>query len=376
MYCRLHEPSADHSLSRVDGSWSAPRAPSKQDRFGKSAVKNLVGLSASSSSARSAAVRSCIASGGEKSRGQPDRHGHESRQPLDTQPGLHSKCHGSTSPIESPVPAYATPRRAETKDASPCSSSRRRRHLRSRSASPPRRRHESPRRRDNALVQSALAYWGNLWANFQDANLDELFEFEARHFERFDPDVEEHTHDHHATIGATATCANGPSSGLKTASRATPRLCCLRRDVRTAMPSGARSLHMAFLAVVCEARRHAPPSRRPCARRRSRRAMARRARRHAFYEAHGRGAQGRRLRGARRPRRCASGCSLAAAAAVVRRAAASRAASAAGLKSDPLSLPAVPARVVSRLSTRRSRDSAARAHTRATRRRRPRTGDA
>ena len=88
--------------------------------------------------------------------------------------------------IESPVPAYATPRRAETKDASPCSS-RRRRHLRSRSASPPRRRHESPRRRDNALVQSALAYWGNLWANFQDANLDELFEFEARHFEDLIP---------------------------------------------------------------------------------------------------------------------------------------------------------------------------------------------
>ena len=41
--------------------------------------------------------------------------------------------------IESPVPAYATPRRAETKDASPRSSSRRRRHgvHRSRSASPP-----------------------------------------------------------------------------------------------------------------------------------------------------------------------------------------------------------------------------------------------
>ena len=100
--------------------------------------------------------------------------------------------------IESPVPAYATPRRAETKDASPCSS-RRRRHLRSRSAgAAATTMRASPRRRDTTLVQSALAYWGNLWANFQDANLDELFEFEARHFERFDPDVDEHSHEHHA----------------------------------------------------------------------------------------------------------------------------------------------------------------------------------
>ena len=81
-----------------------------------------------------------------------------------------------------------------------------------RAAPPPRRRTESPRRRDTTLVQSALAYWGNLWANFQDANLDELFE--ARYFERgLDPDVEEHTHDHRPIGAATATCMNGPSSG-------------------------------------------------------------------------------------------------------------------------------------------------------------------
>ena len=128
--------------------------------------------------------------------------------------------------IESPVPSYATPRRAETKDASPCSS-RRRRHLRSRSASPPRRRHESPRRRDTTLVQSALAYWGNLWANFQDANLDELFEFEARHFERFDPDVDEHSHEHHAekssrssSLSDTMSAMDPEGSGLKSVSSA------------------------------------------------------------------------------------------------------------------------------------------------------------
>ena len=124
--------------------------------------------------------------------------------------------------IESPVPAYATPRRAETKDASPCSS-RRRRHLRSRSASPPRRRHESPRRRDTTLVQSALAYWGNLWANFQDANLDELFEFEARHFE-VEPDVDEHSTSTTPCIGATATLyERALERHLKTTLGATPQ---------------------------------------------------------------------------------------------------------------------------------------------------------
>ena len=157
--------------------------------------------------------------------------------------------------IESPVPAYATPRRAETKDASPCSS-RRRRHLRSRSASPPRRRNESPpRRRDTTLVQSALAYWGNLWANFQDANLDELFEFEARHFERFDPDVEEHTHDHHALHRRYRDLyERALERHLKTTLGATPQkfYAALERDAADG-DSERRSTALAFLAVVRKA---------------------------------------------------------------------------------------------------------------------------
>ena len=157
--------------------------------------------------------------------------------------------------IESPVPAYATPRRAETKDASPCSSSRRRRHLRSRSASPPRRRHESPRRRDNALVQSALAYWSNLWANFQDANLDELFEFEARHFERFDPDIEEHTHDHHALHRRYRDLyERALERHLKTTFGATPQkfYAALERDAMDG-DGERRTTALAFLAVVRKA---------------------------------------------------------------------------------------------------------------------------
>ena len=157
--------------------------------------------------------------------------------------------------IESPVPAYATPRRAEAKDASPCSS-RRRRHLRSRSASPPRRRNESPpRRRDTTLVQSALAYWGNLWANFQDANLDELFEFEARHFEAFDPDVEEHTHDHHALHRRYRDLyERALERHLKTTLGATPQkfYAALERDAADG-DSERRSTALAFLAVVKKA---------------------------------------------------------------------------------------------------------------------------
>ena len=162
--------------------------------------------------------------------------------------------------VESPVPSYATPRRAETKDASPCSSSRRRRHgvHRSRSASPPRRRREgdgSPRRRDNTLVQSALAYWSNLWANFQDANLDELFEFEARHFEAFDPDIEEHTHDHHALHRRYRDLyERALERHLKTTLGATPQkfYAALERDAADG-DSERRSTALAFLAVVRKA---------------------------------------------------------------------------------------------------------------------------
>ena len=94
-----------------------------------------------------------------------------------------------------------------------------------------------------------------MWANFQDANLDELFEFEARHFEAFDPDIEEHTHDHHALHRRYRDLyERALERHLKTTLGATPQkfYAALERDAMDG-DGERRTTALAFLAVVRKA---------------------------------------------------------------------------------------------------------------------------
>ena len=160
--------------------------------------------------------------------------------------------------VDAVPPAYATPRRSETKDDA--GSARRRRDSihRSRSASPPRRRSaddDGPAAPRCDLVKNALAYWGSFWANFQDPNLEELFEFEARHFTEFDPDIDEHSHSHHALHRRYQELyERALERHLKTHLGATPQqfYAALERD-ETHDDAERRNTARSFLAVVRKA---------------------------------------------------------------------------------------------------------------------------
>ena len=99
---------------------------------------------------------------------------------------------------------YATPRRGEAKDAKSDGERRRRGSGRrtTRSCSPPRStraeaKGEGPRRQETKadVVGEALGYWKDFWRHYEDPDLEALFDFEMTHYEAWDPDVDEHTHD-------------------------------------------------------------------------------------------------------------------------------------------------------------------------------------
>lgn len=159
--------------------------------------------------------------------------------------------------VDGPVPAYATPRRSETKDDARSSRRKRDSIHRSRSASPPRRcaDDDGPAAPRCDLVKNAFAYWGSFWANFQDPNLEELFEFEARHLTEFDPDVDEHSHAHHALHRRYQELyERALERHLKTQLGATPQqlYAALERDA-THDDAERRNTARAFLAVVAKA---------------------------------------------------------------------------------------------------------------------------
>ena len=52
------------------------------------------------------------------------------------------------------------------------------------------------------VVGAALGYWRDFWRHYDDPDLAALFDFEADHYERWDPDAEEHTHEQ-ASLHAT-----------------------------------------------------------------------------------------------------------------------------------------------------------------------------